>query len=60
MKYLVALALLAVMPALADWRWEGRQQARQAMAEARRARDEARREVAEARREVRRDGIGTS
>ena len=33
MKY-VAIALLAVIPALADWRWEGREQAREAMAEA--------------------------
>ena len=34
MKYIVVIALLAVMPALADWRWEGREQARQAVAEA--------------------------
>ena len=55
MKYIVVIALLAVMPALADWRWEGREQARQAVAEARRARAEAMREVAQARREVRRE-----
>ena len=51
MKY-VAIALLAVIPALADWRWEGREEAREAVAEARRARLEARREVAEARRDI--------
>src|SRR5260370_8393434 len=54
MKY-VAIALLLVIPALADWRWEGREEARQAMAEARRARSEARREVAQAKRDIRRE-----
>src|ERR1017187_10266922 len=55
MKYLVVIALLVAMPLLADWRWEARAQARQAVAEARRARAEAMREVAHARQEVRRE-----
>ena len=55
MKYLVVIALLVAMPLLADWRWEGRDQARQAVAEARRARAEAMREMAEARREMHRE-----
>jgi F0F1-type ATP synthase membrane subunit b/b' len=55
MKYIAVIALLAVMPVLADWRWEGREQARQAVAEARRARAQAMREVAQARREIRRE-----
>ena len=53
-KYLV-IALLLVAPALADWRWEYRSDARHAMAEARRARAEAWRDAAEARRQIRRD-----
>src|ERR1039457_2158246 len=55
MKYLVVIALLVAMPLLADWRWEGRAQARQAVAEARRARAEAMRDVAHAGQEVRRE-----
>src|ERR1039457_1873021 len=55
MKYLVVIALLVAMPLLADWRWEGRAQARQAVPEARRARAETMREVAHARQEVRRE-----
>src|ERR1035441_7132603 len=45
MKWVLVVALLLAVPALADWRWEGREDVRAAMAEARRARAEARREV---------------
>ena len=41
MKYVLVIALLAVVPAIADWQREGREQTRQAMDEARRARDDA-------------------
>src|ERR1017187_1089810 len=55
MKWVLVVALLLAVPALADWRWEGREDVRAAMAEARRARAEARRELAEARRDMRRE-----
>src|ERR1035441_648729 len=42
MKWVLVVALLLAVPALADWRWEGREDVRAAMAEARRARAEAR------------------
>ncbi len=54
MKYILVGLLLAI-PALAEWQWEGREEARRAMAEARRSRMEAMREVSRARSDARRE-----